>query len=194
MVVRKGGVREQVRQIGLDQNETNESADGLGQWLVGMFQTGKLSARECGAAARAHALSDVKGSKGTVVSELASCGSSGAHPGNMHRDIMKKCQKFSSVWPQVYEADIPMWDYKRQEKKNDTVWFMLPHELVNCAVLQHGIDKFTDLSDQPELRSTLEGAMVKGAQFLCLTLPNLPAQIFQICKTRMVQQDGHFQH
>ena len=52
-----------------------------------------------------------------------------AEGGNTHRDLLRKLQKKSKM-PPLYEAPIPMWNPKKNQREIQPLAFMLPHELL----------------------------------------------------------------
>ena len=103
--------------------------------IANMFLSNRLSSLE------SHDLVAGATEAGAVGSEdLAKCGGSGAHPKNMHRDVLRVLLRGVS-WPREYWADIPVLDPDTGEEHIISFPFMLPHEVIQHLLAQHGLEK-----------------------------------------------------
>eukprot|EP00959_Pyramimonas_sp_CCMP1952_P176201 3681868-Pyramimonas_sp.AAC.1 len=51
-----------------------------------------------------------------------------SQPNNAHRRVIRDLRKASAL-PEVYEAEISLWNADSREKTTDVVYFLLPHEV-----------------------------------------------------------------
>ena len=118
-------------------------------FLTGMFVTGRISANEVEEGASASSSSVGNSGSGCIAPSLA--GSSGK---NASRNVMRRIGKTSSM-PALYSTYIPIWCNKTNRKINDIFKFLLPHEVINNAVLE------TNLQDWLSPVSTTIGFTVQ---------------------------------
>ncbi len=71
------------------------------------------------------------------VGDLARAGTSGRHPGNSCRDLLRRLLK-RTAWPALYFAPIPTWDPKANQERVVQLPFLLPHELLAFILQCHG--------------------------------------------------------
>jgi hypothetical protein len=105
------------------------------------FGSGKFSAVDVAECCSAAASSGSSGA--STVGDWAAVGTHGKHPGNMHRDLMRKLSK-TCVLPPVYIANIPQWDHKNNEQCVVPTAFLLPHEMLAHMVREKGLPHYTD--------------------------------------------------
>ena len=128
--------------------EASSSSQGIKfRKVVGnMFLSNRLSALE------SHDLAAAATEAGAVGSQdLAKCGTSGKHPQNMHRDLLRALLK-DVEWPSEYFADVPVLDPDTLEESIVSMPFSLPHEAVKHMVDKHGdkvLSLFQAKSDTP---------------------------------------------
>lgn len=68
---------------------------------------------------------------GAIGSEdLVKCGTTGRHPQNMHRDMLRTLLK-KSQWPSEYWADVRVLDPDTQQESTVSFPFLLPHEVLH---------------------------------------------------------------
>lgn len=77
------------------------------------------------------------GAKGAE--DLCKAGNSGKLSGNIQRDMLRTLRK-GSHWPQLYYADIPVWNVKLEKIMMKPHPFLLPHEWLAKANFLIGID------------------------------------------------------
>jgi len=93
--------------------------------------------------------SNAAGAGATGVTDIASVGASGLHPGNAHRDLMRRYLKGCSV-PEVYVAEIPIHDPQSDTDHVPVMLpFLLPHEMIHC-ILKGSARTADDLAQLPE--------------------------------------------
>ena len=147
-----GGIRQR---LGLNAPRPNPdaSADGggrarkktktIGGFLQNMFLAGRLSGPEvqegCQAAESSHCRDE-------VVSDLVSAGASGAHRGNVHRDLLSKMGKRSNS-TQVYSRRAPFWNTETHEQYYDDMYFNLIHEKLDDVVSNTSVDEWTSVDE-----------------------------------------------
>jgi hypothetical protein len=84
--------------------------------------------------------------------KLANAGKSGKFTTNTHRDVMTTLGVASGM-SQLYEAKAPMWDKLKGEPQEGSLWFLLPHEVINSQV-ESASEWFDFAEDQPGLRKS----------------------------------------
>ena len=68
---------------------------------------------------------------------------------NAARDMLRRCLR-KSQWPEIYEAEIRVWDEKLNVTKYAKVAFMLPHEILNSLFKKNPKFNFEDLTAAAE--------------------------------------------
>ena len=136
------------RRAALAAQETCTDPDAVGArfrtYVSKLHLSNKLSALETQCLA-----SNAAGAGATGVTDIASVGASGLHPGNAHRDLMRRYLKGCSV-PEVYVAEIPIHDPQSDTDHVPVMLpFLLPHEMIHC-ILKGSARTADDLAQLPE--------------------------------------------
>ena len=74
----------------------------------------------------------------TLIDELAKAGNAGSQRGNCHRDVVSKLGARAKDAPQCYAAKVKFWNKKEGCSFWDTMYFMLPHEIIDHAIKKSG--------------------------------------------------------
>lgn len=85
-----------------------------------LFLSGEIAAKRA-----RNLFADASAARASNVEDLGAV----AEGGNTHRDLLRKLQKKSKM-PPLYEAPIPMWNPKKNQREIQPLAFMLPHELL----------------------------------------------------------------
>ena len=130
----------------------------LAGFMTSMYPAGRFSAPDLQEGCTAASAS---GSQDGLVRDLAGSGASGAHRGNMHRDVVSKLGKRCNM-PPIYETDIIFWDSDRQCQVKRPMHFLLPHEVIDDQVGKSSLDEWVGFESNPQLQRTLEDHRFPG--------------------------------
>ena len=118
----------------------------LEQFFKDKFKKGKLSAVELVQGSNAAPSTD---------SKLAKCAAGGKHPGNAHRDVMLNLGR-KSKFPDVYSADLPLWNHDENQKEWSEAYFLLPYEVVDTMITDEDLEKLTNLRPDNPHKATID--------------------------------------
>ena len=118
--------------------EGNASGKKFRGTIANMFLSNRLSSWESHDLVASATEAGAKGSE-----DLAKCGTSGANPKNMHRDMLRALLR-NVTWPDMYWADIPVLDPDTGLEHMISFPFMLPHEIIRHLLEQHGLQKMLE--------------------------------------------------
>ena len=91
--------------------------------MLDKFLSSKLSGKET-----RELLEDAHAAGAKHIGDLAKVGRSGARPGNICRDLLRKaCRPHRKFWPPFYWAPVTLYDSKKQEEISVNIPFLLPH-------------------------------------------------------------------
>ena len=108
-------------------SSSSDAVERLEQFLVGLYNDGKLSTAQFQKAAAL--AQNVSASKvGDRLAAVASLGANGVWSGNAFRDFARRIGRSSNM-PDLYEADVPCWDHEKDMQTFSKMYFLLPHEL-----------------------------------------------------------------
>jgi hypothetical protein len=104
-----------------------------------LFLAGRLTSQELNEAAysASYAIRNPDDEQCDLLEDWAAAGAQGAIVRNLHRDLQRSMVKNSS-YPHVYEASIPFWDRVKNKQYNDTMFFLLPYEVIQGELSKLG--------------------------------------------------------
>ena len=140
--------------LSVDPTRKRQKAKSIGGFLKSMFLNGRISGPELQEASKVLVDNNTNCNEAEVV-ELAKCGNSGCHRGNMHRDTISKLEKSSNA-TQVYSHDVPLWDADSNCQVMKEMYFNLPHEKLDDMVNRTSLEQWTSLPPNSPLQGVVD--------------------------------------